>query len=190
MLSPRFVEALIYAVQLHKDQVRKGTKIPYISHLLGVTSLVLEGGGSEDEAIAALLHDAVEDQGGLDTLEEIRITFGEQVANIVDACTDAYVIPKPPWRQRKEIHIQNLRDELPGSSVRLVSLADKLYNARSILIDLRENGNQIWDKFNGGKEGTIWYYTKLVEVFREKDSNSLIDEFERVVTEIQKFAKS
>ena len=186
MLTSRFIEALIYATQLHADQVRKGTQIPYIAHLLGVTTLVFEGGGDEDEAIAALLHDAVEDQGGLDTLEEIRGIFGERVANIIDGCTDTYVIPKPPWRQRKEKYIDHLPDTT--AEVRLVSLADKLHNARSILRDLRENGDIIWDKFNGGKDGTLWYYTTLVEVFKETESNFLTEELECVVSQIQQIA--
>jgi len=186
MLTSRFIEALIYATQLHSNQVRKGTQIPYISHLLGVTSLVLEGGGDEEEAIAALLHDSVEDQGGLETLEEIQDLFGERVAKIVDDCSDTYVIPKPPWRQRKEKYIDHLPETSP--EVRLVSLADKLHNARSILKDLRENGDLIWEKFNGGKEGTLWYYTSLVKVFQEIEVNYLIEELERTVTQIQQIA--
>ena len=151
MLTNRFQDALIYATRLHANQTRKGSTTPYIAHLLGVTAIVLEAGGDEDQAIAALLHDAVEDQGGMQTMEVIRNRFGEHVALIVDGCTDAYQTPKPPWKERKEEYIQHLGD-VPAE-VRLVSLADKLHNARSILADLRSQGGQTWDKFNGGKDG-------------------------------------
>ena len=131
ILSTRFEEALVFAAQLHREQTRKGTTIPYIAHLLGVASIVLEYGGDEDEAIAALLHDAIEDQGGASTREEIRRRFGETVVAIVNGCTDAEVIPKPPWRARKEDYIAHMAHASP--SVRLVSAADKLHNARAIL---------------------------------------------------------
>jgi len=138
-LSNRFEDALRYAYTLHARQTRKGSNIPYIAHLLGVTALVLEDGGSEDEAIAALLHDAVEDQGGMKTLMEIRRRYGDLVAEIVEGCTDAIASPKPPWRQRKERYIEHLRHASPA--VRRVSLSDKLHNARSILEDLRKDGS-------------------------------------------------
>jgi (p)ppGpp synthase/HD superfamily hydrolase len=187
MLTPRFIDALIYAAQLHADQLRKGTSVPYIAHLFGVTALVFEGGGDEDEAIAALLHDAVEDQGGLKTLEEIRHLFGERVAAIVEACSDSFTIPKPPWQARKEAHIAHLRDASP--EVLLVSLADKLHNARSILRDVREHGEQAWKKFKGGKEGTLWYYQACIDVLKENQTNYLLDELEQVVAEIQQIAE-
>jgi (p)ppGpp synthase/HD superfamily hydrolase len=185
ILSSRFNQALGYAAQLHACQFRKGTRIPYIAHLLGVTALVLESDGDEDQAIAALLHDAVEDQGGLETLEEIRTRFGERVASIVTGCTDAFIQPKPPWRLRKENYLDHLRSAPP--EVRLVSLADKLHNARSILRDLHENGETIFDKFNGGKSGTLWYYAALVEAFNESDSQYMVAELAQVVEKIQQY---
>ena len=149
-LTPRFEEALIFAVQLHAHQTRKNSQTPYIAHLMSVAALVLEAGCDEDTAIAALLHDAVEDQGGYKTLEEIRHRFGERVADIVNSCSDAYTIPKPPWRTRKETYLAHLSDATPAAQ--LVSLADKLHNARSILRDLRTESQQVWEKFKGGKE--------------------------------------
>ena len=134
-LTNRFEEALVYATQLHSHQTRKRTGTPYIAHLLSVTALVLEAGGEEDEAISALLHDAVEDQGGKKTLKEIQRRFGNKVAEIVLSCTDAYIFPKPPWQERKESYIAHLKEASPES--KRVSLADKLHNARSILRDLR-----------------------------------------------------
>ena len=185
-LTARFQDALVYAAQLHKDQLRKGTDVPYISHLLAVTSLVLENGGNEDEAIAALLHDAIEDQGGATTHEEIRQRFGDAVVAIVDGCSDTDVMPKPPWQERKEAYIERMRNA--PASVRLVSMADKLHNARAILADYREVGESLWERFNGGKEGTLWYFRSLVKVFAEQDRGPLVKELRRVVSEIEKLA--
>ncbi len=182
-LTSRFIEALTHAFRLHDGQVRKQTGTPYIAHLLSVTALVLEAGGDEDEAIAALLHDAVEDQGGRQTLREIRQRFGERVAEIVDGCTDAYIQPKPPWRERKEEYLAHLRTASP--SVRLVSLADKLHNGRCIYRDLRENGEEIWRKFNGGKEGSLWYYRTLAEIFQETGDDAMTMEFVDLVRKIE-----
>jgi len=182
-LSTRFEDALTFATRLHADQARKGTTIPYISHLLAVTSIVLEQGGNEDEAIAALLHDAIEDQGGASTREEIRRRFGETVVEIVNGCTDAEVVPKPPWRRRKEAYIAHLRDA--PASVRLVSAADKLHNARAILADYRSVGESLWKRFHGGKTGTLWYYRTLVDVLRKTGPAPLFEELERVVSEIE-----
>ena len=184
--STRFEEALIFATRLHAGQVRKGTNTPYIAHLLAVTSLVLEYGGDEDEAIAALLHDAVEDQGGQATLDEIRRRFGDRVAEIVVGCTDAWTTPKPPWRERKEAYLAHLPQA--SASVRLVSAADKLHNARSILDDYRALGESLWSRFNGGKEGTLWYYRSLVEIFRAAGPFPLAEELDRVVSEIERLA--
>src|SRR5687768_18506851 len=128
-LSPKFGEALQYAVIVHAGQMRKGTNIPYVSHLLGVASIAMEHGANEDETIGALLHDAGEDAGGRGRIEDIRQRFGNQVADIVDGCTDAYVLPKPPWRKRKEDYIAHITTA--SASVRLVSAADKLHNARA-----------------------------------------------------------
>jgi (p)ppGpp synthase/HD superfamily hydrolase len=182
-LSTRFEEALIFATRLHAGQTRKGTAIPYISHLLAVTGIVLEHGGNEDEAIAALLHDAVEDQGGTATLEEIRRRFGDRVAEIVAGCTDAWTTPKLPWRERKEAYLARL----PGAtaSVHLVSIADKLHNAQTILSDYRTLGESLWSRFNGGKEGTLWSYRALVEALRDAGPTSLVEELDRVVSEIE-----
>lgn len=187
-LGPRFEEALVYANHLHAGQGRKRSGVPYIAHLLGVTALVLEDGGDEDEAIAALLHDAVEDQGGLATLEEIRRRFGDRVAGIVAACTDAYDTPKPPWRERKEQYIAAIR--MADASARRVSLADKLHNARATLRDLTREGNDVWRRFNGGKEGTLWYYHQLIEVFSAYGSTYLLDTLKRTVAEIERLADS
>jgi (p)ppGpp synthase/HD superfamily hydrolase len=165
MLSDRFDEALAYASRLHREQRRKGTDIPYVSHLLSVAALVLEHGGNEDQAIAALLHDAVEDQGGEPILQEIRQRFGNAVATIVADCTDSWVEPKPEWRQRKEAYIAALPEKQPSSL--LVSLADKTHNARAILTDYQQLGDDLWSRFNGGKEGTFWYYRSLAAVYRE-----------------------
>jgi len=182
-LTQRFDEAFLFAANLHRRQFRKGTGIPYLAHLLGVTALVLEDGGDEDQAIAALLHDATEDQGGRKILEEIRLRYGDRVATIVDGCTDTYENPKPAWRQRKENYIDHLRSA--PLEIRRVSLADKLHNAHSILIDLKRSGDSVWRRFNGGKEGTMWYYRSLVKVFQELDSSILVDEFSQVVDSIE-----
>ncbi len=180
VLTPRFEQALVYATRLHARQTRKGGKIPYISHLLSVAALVLESGGNEDEAIAALSHDAIEDQGGQATRQVILEMFGETVTQIVDGCTDADTIPKPPWQERKQQHIEKLRHA--SDSVLRVALADKLHNARSILSDLNKQGESTWQKFKGGQEGTIWYYETLVEIFLERDPNSwLTQELNRIV---------
>ena len=182
-MSARFEDALVFASQLHADQVRKGTNIPYISHLLGVASIALEHGANEDEAIAALLHDAIEDQGGAATREEIRRRFGDHVVEIVDGCTDAEVIPKPPWKERKERYIAHV--STAPASVRLVSAADKLHNARSLVLDYRLCGEKLWERFKGGKEGTLWYYRALVEAYRAAGSTPLIEELDRVVSELE-----
>jgi len=183
-LTNRFESALVYATQLHAQQVRKGTNVPYISHLLSVAALVLEDGGDEDEAIAALLHDAVEDQGGVATREVIFQQFGERVIQIIDGCTDTDVMPKPPWKERKQQHLENLRHATPA--VCRVELADKLHNARSILLDLRRDGEAVWQKFRGGKEGTLWYYRAALEVFEQLGySMLLVEEFKRVVEELE-----
>ncbi|MCC5660213.1 HD domain-containing protein [Nostoc sp. XA010] len=183
MLSERFTTALTYATQLHANQVRKGSGVPYVAHLLGVASIALEYGANEDEAIAALLHDAIEDQGGAATREEIRDRFGDNVTAIVDGCTDADTTPKPPWRHRKEAYIGHISTASP--SVLLVSLADKLYNAQSILKDYRVLGESLWERFHGGKEGTLWYYRALVDAFSKAGTTVIIDELQRVVAQIE-----
>ncbi|WP_353929342.1 HD domain-containing protein [Okeanomitos corallinicola TIOX110] len=183
MLSERFTQALTYTHQLHATQIRKGSGVPYISHLLGVASIALEYGANEEEAIAALLHDAIEDQGGAATREEIRHRFGDNVTAIVEGCTDADTTPKPPWKERKEKYIAHLSTASP--SVLLVSAADKLYNARSILKDYRLNGDAVWERFTGRKEGTLWYYRALADAFNQNKITPLIEELARVVTEME-----
>ena len=182
VLGPRFREALGYAAELHATQVRKGTHIPYVAHLLSVAALVLEDGGDEDEAIAGLLHDAVEDQGGQPTLERIRSRFGQRVADIVEACSDTDTWPKPPWRERKERYIDHLR--CADASVLRVSLADKLHNARAIVLDYRALGERLWSRFNAPREDILWYYQALVGVFRERSASPLIDELERTLGQL------
>jgi len=157
-LSPRFEDALVFATQVHAAQLRKGTTIPYAAHLLGTASIALEHGANEEEAIGALLHDAVEDAAGhpAGVKDEIRKRYGAVVLDIVLGCTDTEERPKPLWKPRKEAYIAQLIGASP--SVRLVSGADKLYNARAILSDYREIGEALWGRFTGKKEGTLWYY--------------------------------
>lgn len=186
MLAERYAEALAYAAKLHQRQVRKGTTVPYLSHLLAVSSLALEHGANEDEAIAALLHDAVEDQGGAATAAEIRRRFGDTVADIVIGCSDTDRVPKPPWRERKEAYVAHLREASAG--VRLVSACDKLHNSRSILTDLRRHGDAIWERFRGGKDGTLWYYRSVVDELKAAGTSTLVEELERVVSEIEGLA--
>ena len=185
-LTSRFEEALVYASRLHARQFRKGSEIPYVTHLLSVTGIALAYGANEDAAIAALLHDAVEDQGGAPTLAEIRARFGENVAAIVDGCTDTDVVPKPPWRARKEAYIAHVRKA--SASIRLVSASDKLDNARAILGDYRIVGEALWGRFKGGREGTLWYYSELVKAFQDAGGGPLVEELERVVAELRRLA--
>ncbi len=187
-LGPRFNEAFLFAAEKHGLQTRKKTGIPYISHLMSVAALVLEAGGDEEAAIAALLHDVVEDCGGHSVLDEIRQRFGERVAGIVAGCTDAYTIPKPPWKTRKLEYLDHLRSA--SEDIRLVSAADKLHNVRTILADYRRDGDSVWDRFSGHREGTLWYYRAVLDVLREGKPNPLVDELHRVVTELETLATS
>jgi (p)ppGpp synthase/HD superfamily hydrolase len=163
MLGERFDRALLRAADLHRDQVRKATQVPYVSHLLAVCALALEFGADEDEAIAALLHDAVEDQGGPATAAAIRAEFGDRVADLVLGLSDADVVPKPPWRARKEAYLAHLRHA--DASTRLVSCCDKIHNARAILGDHARSGAAVWERFSGGRDGTLWYYRELAAIF-------------------------
>ena len=182
-LGPRFDRAFAFARELHASQARKGMAVPYISHLIGVTSLVLDDGGGEDEAIAALLHDAVEDQGGAPTLRRIKQQFGSDVAAIVAACSDTDLTPKPPWRERKESYIAHLHNpDLPTGTLR-VSLADKLHNARAILFDL-EAGHDVFERFNAGRDEQRWYYDALATTFGELTDSPMAAELRRVVDRI------
>ncbi|MBV9168991.1 MAG: HD domain-containing protein [Chloroflexi bacterium] len=175
--------------------MRKGTTIPYLSHLFGVTSLVYEDGGDEDEAIAALLHDAVEDQGGRPTLALIEARLGPRVAAIVAGCSDCIVNAdesKPPWRARKEEYLAHLadlvthsRDDPLARSILRVSVADKLHNLRSIYADWRDVGNVVWERFTGGREGTLWYYRALIEAYRSGARSRWLGELERILSALE-----
>ena len=186
-LGPRFRRAFLFAADKHSGQTRKASGIPYIAHLIGVASLVLEFGGDEDLAIAALLHDVVEDCGGMRMLKEVRRRFGPRVAKIVDGCTDSSSDPKPPWRERKETYLRHLQKA--DAETRLVSAADKLNNVRSILADYRDVGESIWARFNGGREGTLWYYRSLLEEFLRHRPNRLMGELELAVQELEASAR-
>jgi (p)ppGpp synthase/HD superfamily hydrolase len=186
-LGPRFRRAFLFAADKHSGQTRKASDTPYIAHLMGVASLVLEFGGDEDLAIAALLHDVVEDCGGMRLLREVRRRFGPRVAKIVDSCTDSCTDPKPPWRERKETYLRHLKKA--DAETRLVSAADKLNNVRSILADYREVGESIWARFNGGRDGTLWYYRSLLEEFLRHKPNRLMGELELAVQELEASAR-
>lgn len=185
-LTSRFGEALVYAALLHREQRRKGSGVPYVSHLLAVASLVIENGGDENQAIAALLHDAIEDQGGEKRRDEILRCFGEDVTEIVEGCTDSVADPKPPWKARKLAWIAAI-DEKPAS-VLLVCAADKLHNARCILSDYRTVGEELWERFTGGREGTLWYYGALADALVRAGRTPLVDELVRVAGEIERLA--
>ncbi|HEY4311836.1 MAG TPA: HD domain-containing protein [Pirellulales bacterium] len=187
MLSPRFEQALVYATTIHAGQTRKASEVPFISHLLGVASLALEFGANEDEAIAALLHDAVEDAGGEPRLADIRVRFGTAVAEMVKDCTDTSATPKPPWQARKEAYIAHLPHSSPGAL--LVSCCDKLYNTRTIVADLRERGVVTWEKFRGGRDGSLWYYRTLADFFKTTNlPRGLVEELLRTVATMEQLA--
>ncbi len=185
VLGARFSEAIRWASMLHADQCRKGTRIAYASHLLGVASLVLEDGGSEEDAIAAVLHDAVEDRGVAEA--EIRARFGEHIAKVVVACSDGVDGPRDAtdWKPRKERYLQHLEhDDLPDGTLR-VAAADKLHNARSILTDLRDTGNDMWVRFNAPGQDQAWYYNELLRVLELRHADSVVTrELGRVVAEL------
>ena len=177
--------AVAFALQAHAQQMRKGTDIPYVSHLLGVASLVLEHGGDEEQAMAAMLHDAVEDQGA--HLEPvIREKFGSRVADIVIGCTDADTLPKPPWRERKEAYIRHL--DHAARDVLLVSCSDKLHNARAICTDVRTLGPEVFDRFKAGQDGTLWYYRQLADAFTRLLPGALAAELSDVVSLMERLA--
>jgi len=183
-LSSRFDEALAYASNLHRTQTRKGGDIPYLGHLLSVSSLVIEGGGDETQAIAGLLHDAVEDQGGAKTLAEIRQKFGDDVATIVDECSDTDEVPKPPWKARKQRYVDHLR--YASKATILVSLADKLDNARAILRDHRTEGDALWQRFSEhDPHEHLWYYRSLLDVYKQRETSWLVAELERVLDTLE-----
>ena len=184
--TERLDDALVYAADLHRDQTRKGTGVPYVTHLLAVAAIAGENGGTEDEVVAALLHDAPEDAGGEAQLAKIRARFGDTVAEIVAGCTDTYEDPKPPWRERKEEYIAHLSGA--PASVRLVSAADKLHNARSVLADYRAIGEDLWGRFTGGRDGTLWYYRAVADALAKAGGGPVVDEIDRVVTDLGRLA--
>ena len=185
MVWSRLAAAAAYTMEIHAHQIRKGANTPYIGHLLQVAGLVLEQGGDEDQAIAGMLHDAIEDVG-VEQEAVIAERFGPRVARIVRACTDADTFPKPPWRARKEAYIAHL--EQCDQEVLFVSAADKLHNARSIVTDLRALGPAMFDRFTAPKEGTLWYYASLSEVFRRLLPGALAEELAETVTTMQRLA--
>lgn len=189
-LTNRFDSALHLASALHHEQPRKGTSIPYLAHLLGVCALVLEAGGDEDQAIAAVLHDAVEDQGGLPTLDTIRHLFGKRVADIVASCSDSTETDpenKISWLVRKQNYLSHLREASPDAL--LISAADKLHNARAILADHREIGERVFDRFGAPKKDVLRYYESLVRTFQERNApKRLVDELDRTVEELHSLA--
>lgn len=190
MLSHAFDEALAYALEHHRTQLRKGTDIPYVSHLLQVTGLVLEYGGGEDAAMAAALHDAIEDAAAGEAgrvRREIDERFGAHVLDVVDRLTDADVQPKPPWRPRKEAYLAHLADET-DPDVLLVSCCDKLHNARQILSDYGTIGEDLWDRFAGGREGTLWYYRALTDTYRSLRAPGPVTELEDTVEALERRA--
>ena len=179
-LTPKFTEAMAYAAEKHATQTRKGSGIPYLGHLLSVAGFVIEADGTEAEAIAALLHDAAEDQGGEPTLAEIRGKFGDEVADIVDECSDTFETPKPPWRERKQRYIDHLPEASDGAI--LVSLADKLHNAHAILRDFRAHGDELWQRFSvQDPQLHLWYYRSLLDVYAQRVDNWMVDELREVI---------
>ncbi|MGI8874333.1 MAG: HD domain-containing protein [Egibacteraceae bacterium] len=186
-LTARLAEAFAYAAAAHAGQLRKGTALPYVSHLLSVAALVLDDGGSETEAIAALLHDVVEDQGGHERLLDVRTRFGDAVGDIVAACTDYDTTgERGPWRQRKEAYVAHIPAMPPA--VRRVSLADKLHNARAILRDYRLHGEAVWERFNSDGADQRWYLGALTEAFAEASDSPMVDDLRLTVAELEQLA--
>ena len=182
-LSDRLADALQLACQLHNGQRRRISGAPYVAHLLHAAGIVLDAGGTEDEAIAALLHDAVEDQGGSETRARIEAQFGPTVARIVDECSDTDQMPKPPWRGRKEAFLARLADS--STSAQLVTAADKLDNVSGLIDGYHALGEQLWDHFHGGRDGTLWYYRAIVDVLRHAGKCPLIEPLDRAVTQLE-----
>ncbi len=179
-LGPRFERALILANQLHKEQRKKGSGVPYISHLMGVAALVLEDGGDEDQVIAALLHDAVEDHGGKSVLDRIKVDFGNRVADIVGCCTDVEGLT---WREQKKAHLNHISNA--SDDVLRVALADKLHNVRSTLLDRRRHGEGVWEHLRGGREGKLWYFREMANTLKIHAPGIMADELDRTVTELE-----
>jgi GTP pyrophosphokinase len=188
LYSSRLIDALGVAARLHATQRRKGSEVPYLGHLLGACSIALDYGADEDEAIAALLHDAIEDVEPTADARAAVAKFGDRVLHIVEGCTDSDQHPKPPWHARKQAYVDHLAEA--DASVLLVSAADKLHNARSVVADLRRHGESTWDRFNGGRDGSLWYYRALVAAFRANPAHhvALVDELDRAVIEMETLA--
>jgi (p)ppGpp synthase/HD superfamily hydrolase len=193
-LGPRFTSAIDYARHIHIE-TRKGSNIPFMAHILGVASLVMGENGhapvevTEDMVIAALLHDAVEDHGGMPRLRDIEHNFGADVARMVEGLSDSFVESeneKPSWEERKGCYIRRLEQE--PLDVQLISAADKLYNVRTIVADYRDIGPRVWERFKRGRDQQLWYYKELLRVFRAHPTNRIVDEFERVVAELETLA--
>ncbi|HXM11941.1 MAG TPA: HD domain-containing protein [Terriglobales bacterium] len=183
-LGPRLQRAFRYAAEKHEGQTRKQTAVPYLSHLMAVASLVLEAGGDEDMAVAALLHDVVEDCGGMPRLREVRKQFGPRVASIVEGCTDSFGEPKREWAERKKDYLREVKHA--DADTRLVSASDKLHNVRTILSDYRQHGEAIWARFSGKKEGTLWYYRALSDEYQRRNRNRITRELALVVAELER----
>src|ERR1700733_11844730 len=182
-LGPKLQRAFAYAAKMHAGQARKATTVPYLSHLMAVASLVLEAGGDEDMAIAALLHDVVEDCGGMPRLREVRKLFGPRVGKIVEGCTDSFGEPKAEWVERKRDYLREVTHA--DAETRLVSASDKLHNVRTILADYRKDGEAIWVRFSGKKEGTLWYYRALSDEYQRRGANRITRELELAVAELE-----
>lgn len=188
ILTPRFTRALAYADRSHRGHTRKGTGIPYVSHVLGVASIALQYGADEDQAIAALLHDVVEHRAGTGALSDIERRFGPRVARIVDVCSDCDELPKPPWRERKKAYLAKVANA--PVDARLVVCADKLYNARTLLTNYRWLGEPFWERFSGGRDGVLWYYRGLVRALRTRGGHErLVHDFARTVRALLELAR-
>lgn len=184
-MTSRFDEALAYASRVHRGQRRKGTDVPYVAHVLAVTALALEYGATEDEAIAALLHDAVEDGGGEARLAEIRTRFGDDVAEVVLGCSDSLAADpddKLPWLARKQTYLAHVAHA--GPSTCLVAAADKLHNVRAIARDLERLGDEVWERFEGRREGTLWYYREVAELLAERHRAPITRDLLRAVDDL------
>lgn len=183
MLTHRFDDALVFASSLHRTQTRKASKVPYVSHLLAVAALVLEYGGDEDQAIAALLHDAIEDQGGAETGELIRARFGGRVAKIVRECSDSDGQMTGDWQARKDAYIAGIASK--SKDALLVTTCDKLHNAMTILADLQTEGEIIFQRFTAGREGTLWYYRAIANTLEKRMGSPLSKRLRKVVANIE-----
>jgi len=186
ILTDRFDDALAYASRIHRRQLRKAAGMLYVSYLLGVCSIALENGADEDQAIAALLHDAVEDQGGLERLEDIRARYGDRVAEIVRNNSDSETEVKPPWRERKFAYLESLSGK-PVASLE-VSIADKTHNASAIVNDLRNLGDVVWDRFTAKREGSLSYYRALADRFAVLVPGPASNRFSLLVEEMERLA--